>query len=378
VIYLDYNATTPVDARVMGEMLPWFEERFANAASSHGPGRLANDAVDDARVAVADLMRVRPGEIVFTSGATEADNLALRGVLEACIKERPRLLVGATEHRAVLDTADALAASGAELSLIPVLADGSIDEDAYVRLLDERVGLVSLMWANNETGAIAPIERVAALAHKYGALFHSDVTQAVGKTEVDLRSAGVDLASLSAHKVYGPKGVGALFVKRGTRITAQITGGGHERGMRSGTLNVPAIVGFGSAARMAREMVSADSVRLRGLSLRLIDALREQISDVRLVAETAPRLPNTVNVRIVGADSEAVMTNAPGVAISSGSACSALVPDVSHVLLAMGMRAEQAEQCLRFSLGRPTTAEEIELAAAQIGAAARRVRTLSA
>ncbi len=378
MIYLDYNATTPVDPRVVAEMLPWFTEKFANAASAHAPGQQANEAVDDARRAVADLVQVRSGEIVFTSGATEANNLALKGVIGAALPGRRRLLVGATEHRAVLDAAEALAAVGVDLGVIPVTGDGMIDEDEYLRLLDEDVALVSVMWANNETGVIAPIRRLVTLAHECGALFHSDATQAVGKLDVDLRAAGVDLASFSAHKIYGPKGVGALFVKRGTHVVPQIHGGGHELGMRSGTLNVPGIVGFGVAARLAHETLRSEASRQRSLCARLISALREQAGDLRVIAENAPRLPNTVNIRFVGADAEAVMANAPGVAVSSGSACSAMLAEVSHVLLAMGIRADQAEQCLRFSLGKPTTGEDVETAAVQIGNAARRVRVLSA
>jgi cysteine desulfurase len=378
MIYLDYNATTPVDDQVISKMLPYFATQFANAASSHEMGHQANDAVEEARSMVAELVATKRGEVYFTSGATEANNLALRGILPQLLPTRQRVLVGTTEHRAVLDTAHRLRASGAAVEEVPVSSDGLIDEDSYVAMLDDRVGLVSIMWANNETGVIAPIARLAELAHRVGAIFHCDATQAAGKVPLDLRSAGVDLASLSAHKLYGPKGVGALYVHRGLHIEAQMSGGGHERGMRSGTLNVPGIVGFGEAARIAMESIDGDQERLRSLSSRLVAELRLRIGDVRVIGEGAPRLPNTVNLRMVGADSEAVMANAANVAISSGSACTALVPEVSHVLLAMGLRPDQAEECLRFSLGRYTTAQEVDSAALQVADAVRRVRRLTA
>lgn len=378
MIYLDYNATTPVDDRVIAGMLPFLSWKFANAASSHEMGREANAAVEDARSTIAELLGVQRGELYFTSGATEANNLALRGFLRTASKSRLRLLVGATEHRAVLDTARDLIDLGVQVDEVPVDTDGLIDEDAYVHMLDEGVGLVSIMWANNETGVIAPIARLAELAHSAGALFHTDVTQAVGKLPIDLKVASVDLASLSAHKVYGPKGVGALFARRGVNLEAQMSGGGHERGVRSGTLNVPGIVGFGVAAALASECLVSERSRLADLSAHLVDALRAHINDIRVIADGSPRLPNTVNIRMVGADSEAVMANAPGVAISSGSACTALAPEVSHVLLAMGLRTDQAEECLRFSLGRPTTIEHIDAAAIHVAEAVRRVRLLTA
>jgi cysteine desulfurase len=378
MIYLDYNATTPVDDRVLAEMTPFFSGTFANAASSHDMGRAASEAVEAARSTIAELIGVQRGELYFTSGATEANNLAIRGFLRTALKSRPRLLVGATEHRAVLDTAHDLRDVGVRVDEVPVGTDGLIDEEAYVRMLDERVGLVSIMWANNETGVIAAIARLAELAHSAGALFHTDATQAIGKVPIDLKMADVDLASLSAHKVYGPKGVGALFASRGVNLETQMSGGGQEHGLRSGTLNVPGIVGFGAAAALARDCLTSDRSRLADLSAHLVVALRARINDVRVIAEDSPRLPNTVNICMVGADSEAVMANAPGVALSSGSACTALVPEVSHVLLAMGLRSDQAEECLRFSLGRPTTIEEIDAAVTHVAEAVRRVRLLTA
>ena len=378
MIYLDYNATTPVDDRVIAEMLPFFSKTFANAASSHEMGRAASKAVDGARSKIAELIGVQRGELYFTSGATEANNLALRGLLQTALKSRPRLLVGATEHRAVLDTAHALRDAGVQVDEVPVGSDGLVDEEAYVGMLDEGVGLVSIMWANNETGVIAPIARLAELAHDAGALFHTDATQAVGKVPIDLTTATVDLASLSAHKIYGPKGVGALFARHGVNLETQISGGGHERGLRSGTLNVPGIVGFGTAAALSIDCLASERSRLEVLSAHLVEALRENINDVRVIAEDSPRLPNTVNIRMLGADSEAVMANTPRLAISSGSACTALVPEASHVLLAMGLRPEQAEECLRFSLGRPTTIDEIDAAVRHVTEAVRHVRLLTA
>lgn len=378
VIYLDYNSTTPVDKGVIAEMLPFFSGKFANAASAHQMGSEASDAVEDARSKIAELIGVQRRELYFTSGATEANNLALKGLLRTALKSRRRVLVGATEHRAVLDAARDIGLVGVQVDEVPVGSDGLINEESYNRLLDNNVGLVSIMWANNETGVIAPIARWAELAHSAGAFFHSDVTQAVGKVPVDIMASGVDLASLSAHKIYGPKGAGALFVAKNVPIEAQLNGGGHERGLRSGTLNVPGIVGFGAAAALASDCLTRDRSQFVDLSARLIEALRARITGVRVIAENSLRLPNTVNIQMVGADSEAVMANAPNVAISSGSACAARVPEVSHVLRAMGMRNEQAEECLRFSIGRPTTVEDIDAAATEVAEAVRRVRLLTA
>ena len=377
LVYLDNNATTPLDPAVVERMLPWMTDRFWNASSAHLGGQAAAQAVDVARHAIADLIGSRPGEVVWTSGATEADNLALKGVLELAPAHRRRLVTVATEHKAILDTADWLVARGTPVTVVPVERDGTPD---FARLDDalaaDDVALVSVMAANNETGVTVNVGYIAELAHAHGALFHTDATQLVGKLPFDASQSGVDLASLSAHKMYGPKGVGALFVSRRIGVAPQIHGGGHERGARSGTLNVPAIVGFGAAADISRELGPAEAQRQVDLRARLLDELRARLSGVTETTTTTSRLPNTLSLRFEGADAEAVMANAPRVAVSSGSACTALRPEPSHVLRAMGLDATSASECLRLSVGRTTTESDIDEAAVALEVAVNRVRRL--
>ncbi len=376
-VYLDYNATTPVDPTVLEAMLPWFGDRFWNAASAHPLGRAAAAAVESARGQVGSLVAGRPGEIVWTSGATEANNLALKGAVESADPSRRRVLVGATEHKAVLDVGAWLETRGYVVEHIPVDDLGVICPAALGATIGDDVAIVSVMLANNETGVVAPVRELADLAHEHGALFHTDATQAVGRVPVDFSTLGADLASFSSHKLYGPKGIGGLFVTRRTPLSALIHGGGHERGLRSGTLNVPAIVGFGVAAEVANRSLHHDQGRGRGLICRLTAGFRSTLSEMTELAADAARLPNTVNLRFHGADAEAVMANAPGVAISSGSACTALIPAASHVLRAMGLSETEAMECLRFSVGRPTTEDEVDLAITEVAAAVARVRELS-
>ena len=319
----------------------------------------------------------RRREIVWTSGATEADNVALKGVVEASPPGRGRVLLGATEHKAVLDTGEWLLSQGVTVDLVPVDADGLPDATALRELLDDDVAVVSVMLANNETGVIAPVAELADLAHEVGALFHTDATQAPGRIPVDLSELGVDLASFSAHKMYGPKGIGCLYVSRPVRLAPHMHGGGHERGLRSGTLNVPGIVGFGAAAALAAEKEPADSSRYRALVESMVGGLQERVDGVELVAAKAARLPNTANLRFHGTDGEAVMANAPLVATSSGSACTSQVPTASHVLRAMGMSDAEAAECLRFSVGRQTSEHDIDQAVAQLASAVARVRQLN-
>lgn len=377
LVYLDYNATTPVAPEVLEAMLPWFSERFWNAASSHGPGMTAAEGVDRARQQVAASVGAAPSEVVFTSGASEANNLALKGVMRMAPSSRTRVLVGATEHKAVLDAADWLGTQGLDVETIPVGESGAVDLGTLLPLLDDSVAIVSVMLANNETGVISPIADLAAAAHDVGAVFHTDATQALGRIPVDVRGLGVDLASFSAHKLYGPKGVGALVVGRRTPVEAQVHGGGHERGLRSGTLNVPGIVGFGAAAELAVGDVSAEASRQRDLVERLRSGLGARLDGVELIAAGAARLPNTVNLRFGGADAEAVMANAPGIAVSSGSACTSSIPTPSHVLRAMGMSDDAAYECIRFSAGRPTSLADIDHAVSSVAAAVERVRSLT-
>jgi cysteine desulfurase len=373
--YLDYNATTPVAPAVLEQMLPWMTAQPWNAASTHVGGRAALAAVEHAREQVSAMAGVSAREIIWTSGATEANNLAISGVVRK-MPAGTRVLVSATEHKAVLDTAHALESEGYKVEEIPVDRAGVVAADALSAALDSDVGLVSIMLANNETGVIQPIERLSAVVREAGATMHTDATQAPGKMHLDLRKLGVDLASLSAHKFYGPKGVGALFVRRGVELQPQVHGGGHERGLRSGTSNVPGIVGMGAAAEEVTTRLDDDLRHYSSLVTQLLAAL-EPVGGVQVVGEGADRLPNTVNVRFRGADAEAVMANCPTLMVSSGSACTARIPDASHVLQAMHLTQEEAYECLRISVGRVTTPDEIALAAETLVAAVRRVRSLA-
>lgn len=360
-VYLDFNATTPVAESVLAEMLPWFSEQFGNAASTHGHGQLAAAAVQDARAAVGEALGAPFNSIVFTSGATEANNLAIRGV-------PGRVVVPATEHKAVLDTAAA-----GEFTLVPVDERGRLDLDA----LDHAAAgasLISVMLANNETGVLHDLTAVVEIGSRHGCLVHTDATQAFGKLDLDLSALGVDLASVSAHKVYGPKGIGALYVRRGVMLDSIMTGGGHERGFRSGTLNVPGIVGFGAAAQWLHP--STDATRSRALLDRLLgrlDALKPFT-----YSDHHAGLPNTLNLRFPGADAEAVIANAPEICISTGSACTAAVPEPSHVLLAMGVSPAHAFESLRISVGAPTTEDDVDRAALSLERAVQRVRQFGA
>lgn len=375
-IYLDYNATTPVDDRVLEAMLPWFRDRFWNAASAHPAGEVARRAVESARAQVADLINARPREVIFTSGATEANNLALKGICASPPSGRDTLLVSAVEHKAVLDTAGWLGGQGMRVELVPVSGHGVIDLNALEQLMGEHVLLVSVMLANNETGAIQPLREISRLAQGCGAIVHTDATQAVGKVDVDVDALGVDLLSLSAHKFYGPKGVGALYVRRGVQIEAQQHGGGHEAGLRSGTLNVPSAVGLGAAASLRAGLIDDDATRAARLVAELVAGLQELVPGTAVVGGPAERLPNTACLRFPGADAEAVMATARNVFVSSGSACTARIPEPSHVLVAMGLTAEEAYECIRFSVGRDTSREEVAVAVRDIAAAVGRVRSL--
>ena len=374
-IYLDFNATTPLDPSVLDSMMPWFTDQFWNAASSHAGGRVAVAAVEGARAQVAGLVGARPSEIVWTSGATEANNLALKGLVEMSASDRRRVVTFTVEHKAVLDCVTWIAAQGVPVTVIPVERDGSLPLDSLAAVVAKGdVAVVSVMAANNETGVLADLPAIAEIVHGGGAVLHSDATQVTGRIPFDVIRSGVDLASMSAHKLYGPKGVGALYVSRRVELAPQMHGGGHERGLRSGTLNVPGVVGFGAAAELAESTLESEPERQRGLVDRFVHALRAELPDVAQTTDHPARLPNTVNLRIAGADADAVMANAPEVAVSSGSACTALVPAPSHVLRAMGLTNEEASECLRISVGRLTTGQDVVRAAASIVAAASRVR----
>lgn len=379
MIYLDYNATTPVDRRALSAMLPVFIDHFGNPSSvQHAAGQEGAQLVEEARHRVAELVGASTTAVLFTSGATEAANLAIRGVLGGDPR-RSRVLVGATEHKAVLSAAESGAeAVGGRVDLVRVDRQGRPDLDHLTNLLGDDVALVAVMAANNETGTMCALQAVSEIAHEAGALLLSDVTQAAAKVPVDLTSDGVDLAVLSGHKMYGPKGVGALVADRQVqrRLIPLQAGGGQERGLRGGTLNTPGIVGFGAAAEIAVAELESDAGRLRDLTSLLRESLDAQLDEIELSGHPTDRLPNTLNIRFVGADAEAVMVNAPEVAVSSGSACQSAVPAPSHVLVAMGLGQEAAGESVRFSLGRPTTKDEVLVAADHVAAAVERVRAL--
>jgi cysteine desulfurase len=361
-IYMDHHATTPVDPRVLEAMLPYFTEHFGNAASkSHAFGWRAEEAVEAARARVAALIGAEPREIAFTSGATESDNLAIKGAARFHQARGRHLVSCATEHKAVLDSLHALERQGFEVALLPVDRDGRVDPEAVARAIRPDTILVSIMHANNETGVLQPIEEIGRVTRERGVLFHTDAVQSVGKVPFDVNAASADLVSLSAHKMYGPKGVGALYVRRKprARLIAEIDGGGHERGLRSGTLNVPGIVGFGEACAIAAAELPAESARVLALRERLREGLL-RIEKVTVNGSLAHRLPGNLNVSFACVEGEALMMAVKDVAVSSGSACTSASLEPSYVLRAMGVPDDLAHSSLRFGLGRANTAEEVD------------------
>ena len=378
MIYLDHHATTPVDPRVLKAMLPFFSEKFGNPSSrTHRPGWDASDAVERARKQVAALIGASAREIVFTSGATEANNLAIAGVAAAAPADRRHIVTVATEHKAVLDPCFALEAQGWQVTVLPVAATGLVDLAAVAEAVTPDTALVSVMLANNEIGVVQPLADIARLAHAQGAIVHTDAVQALGKLPIDVAALDVDLASFSAHKVYGPKGVGALYVKRGVdkRLRAQVRGGGQERGLRGGTPNVPGIVGFGAACEVAGQDLPVEMARLEVLRDRLWLLLRNALEGVTLNGAVTPRLPGNLNVSFEGIDGEALLLAITDVAVSSGAACTSAEP--SHVLTALGLDTRRALASLRFGLGRDTTADDITQAAEHIGAVVAQLRAQS-
>lgn len=365
-IYLDNNATTPVDPEVLQTMLPYFTEHFGNAASrNHSFGWVAEEAVTQAREQVAQLIHAEPAEIVFTSGATEAINLAMKGVYEMYSTKGNHIITCVTEHKAVLDTCKHLEKSGAELTYLPVNSDGIIDPDALKAAIRSNTILISVMMANNETGVLQPVKAIGVIAKAHGILFFTDATQAAGKIPVDVQTDNIDMLCLSAHKIYGPKGAGALYVRRKNprvRLAAQIDGGGHEKGMRSGTLNVPGIVALGKCCALGMQKMDEESKRFSGLRDYLENNLR-QLNNIKVNGNTAHRLPNVTNLSFAGIAGDRLLTEiSRTIAVSSGSACTSANPEPSHVLKAMGVADELAKSCIRFGLGRFTTQEEIEYA----------------
>jgi cysteine desulfurase len=373
-VYLDNNATTPLDPGVLEAMLPFFTQQFGNAASkSHEYGWMAEAAVDVGRRQVAGLVCADTEEIVFTSGATESINLAIKGVVEGALTRKPHrevhLVTAATEHHAVLDTVKALARLGVQNTVVPVDGYGRVDPAGITDAIRPSTILVSVMWANNETGTLNPVEAVGAICRERGVLFHSDATQAVGKLPANFHETPVDLVSFSAHKMYGPKGAGALYVrKRGTPIplVPQIDGGGHESGLRSGTLNVPAIVGFGKAAALAVAAMHVESVKLGELRDLLESLIVADLPFVRINGHPRERLSGTSNMTFAGQRADAMILAMKDVAVSTGSACSSASPEPSHVLKAMGLSTEDVKATLRCAVGRFTTEEEVRYAARRI------------
>ena len=374
-IYLDNNATTALDERVLDAMLPALRH-VGNPSSAHLAGQTARRWVEDARRQVAALLDASPREIVFTSGSTEANNLALKGLVHGAAPQRRRIVSVTTEHPAILETLQALEAEGSEVILVQVDRSGAVDLERLGDAVDDQTLLVTVMAANNETGVLAPLPQIAEVAHAGGAVLHTDATQLLAWGGVEVDVLGVDLLSLSSHKMHGPQGVGALYVRRecGWRLAPVQHGGGHERGVRSGTLNTAGIVGFGAAAELAASEGPVEARRVRALRDWLHHELEESAAPLILNGHPAGRLPGTLNLSFPGADADAVMAGAANIAVATGSACSTGHPGPSHVLTAMGVNEEQAACSLRFGLSRFTTAEEIATAAALIAESVARVR----
>jgi cysteine desulfurase len=380
-IYLDHHATTPVDARVLEQMLPYFTEHFGNAASrQHAFGWKADDAVETARHQVARLIGARAKEIVFTSGATEANTLALRGAVAARRDRGAHVVTVATEHKAVLDTCARLERDGCRVTVLPVEPDGRVDLHRFISALEADTVVASVMTANNEIGVIQPVAELATACRARGVWLHTDAVQAAGHIPFDVEALGVDLASFSAHKMYGPKGVGALYVRRSPKVTLdpQVVGGGQEQGLRAGTLNVPGIVGFGAAAALAREVMASEGPRVAELRDRLLAGLTGALEAVVVNGSVAARLPHNLHVSFAGIDAEALMTSlADDVAVSSGSACASGSREPSHVMTALGAGAVDRWGALRFGLGRGTTAADIDAAVARVVESVTRLRAMS-
>ena len=364
-IYLDNNATTPMDPRVLEAMVPYFTQKFGNAASrNHAFGWVAEEAVDYAREQVAKIIGATEKEIIFTSGATEADNLAIKGVFEMYQEKGNHIITAVTEHKAVLDTCKHIEKLGGKVTYLPVKEDGMIDLNELEAAMTKETILVSIMYGNNEIGVIQPIKEIAAIAHKYGALFMTDATQTVGKIPVDVNADGIDLLAFTAHKIYGPKGVGALYVRRKgprVKVTAQMDGGGHERGMRSGTLNVPGIVGFGKACELCMQEMESEAKRLSALRDKLQASLT-QLEESYVNGNVEHRLPHVANISFKYVEGEGLMMAMKDLAVSSGSACTSASLEPSYVLKSLGLSDDLAHSSIRYGLGRFTTEEEVNYA----------------
>ena len=380
-IYLDNNATTPMDPRVLETMLPYFTDNFGNAASRNHPfGWAAEEAVDYAREQVANLIGADPKEIIFTSGATEADNLGIKGIFEMYASKGNHIITCTTEHKAVLDTCKHLEKLGAQVTYLEVLPDGMIDLAALENAITDKTILIAIMYGNNEIGVVQPVKEISAIARKHNVLFFTDGTQAVGKIPVDVIADGIDLMAFTAHKMYGPKGIGALYVRRKNprvKVTAQMDGGGHERSMRSGTLNVPGIVGFGKAAELCKNEMAAEAARLSILRDKLENALL-QLEESYLNGHKENRLPHTTNISFKYVEGEGLLMGFnKNIALSSGSACTSASLEPSYVLKALGLGDDLAHSSLRFGLGRFTTEDQVDYTIKAISDTVNKLREMS-
>ena len=381
-IYMDNHATTPVDPRVLEEMLPYFTDNFGNAASrNHAFGWAGEEAVETARQRIAKLIGATAKEIIFTSGATESDNLAIKGVAPMYREKGNHVITAVTEHRAVLDTCKHLEKIGCRVTYLEVRQDGLIDLEDLKRALDDKTILVTIMAANNEIGVLQPIAEIGRLCHERGVLFHSDATQAVGKTPVDVNKQFTDLMSISAHKIYGPKGIGALYVRRKNphvQLAPLIDGGGHEHGMRSGTLNVPGIVGLGKACAIASEVMPPEACCLAGMRNRLKDRIMGRLDEVYVNGSMDQRLPGNLNLSFAHVEGESLLMGMNDIAVSSGSACTSATLEPSHVLKALGTPNDLAHSSIRFGIGRFNTDREIDYVADRVCETVERLRELLA
>jgi cysteine desulfurase len=379
-IYMDNQATTPVDPRVLEAMLPYFMDKFGNAASrNHEFGWRAEEAVENARGQIARLINAVPKEIVFTSGATESDNLAIKGVAERYREKGNHIITQVTEHKAVLDSCKRLENQGYQVTYLAVDKEGRISLDDLRRAIIPETILISTMYANNEIGVVQSIGEIGKIAKQSGVLFHVDAVQAVGKIPVDVQADDIDLLSISAHKIYGPKGVGALYVRRknpGVQLRSLIDGGGHERGLRSGTLNVPGIVGLGHACELCRREMPAESERLRVLRDKLREAIEGRLEDTSINGSMVHRLPNNLNMSFAYVEGESLLMGINDIAISSGSACTSAALEPSHVLKALGVSEDLAHSSIRFGLGRFNTEQEVDYVASRVVDTVERLREL--
>ncbi len=380
-IFMDNHSTTPMDPRVLEAMIPYFTEKFGNAASrNHSFGWEAEKASEDVRQQIARLIHADPKDIIFTSGATESDNLALKGVVEMYRAKGDHIITSVTEHRAILDTAKRLEKQGIKVTYLPVRPDGLVDPDEVRKAITDKTILISIMLANNEIGTINPVAEISRIAKERGILFHCDATQGVGKIPVDVEAMGIDLMSFTAHKIYGPKGVGALYVRRKNprvRLAPMIDGGGHERGMRSGTLPVPLIVGFGKACELCEQLMPEEGKRLTYLRDKLKDGIMKNLDEVYLMGHPTQRLPNNVNISFAYVEGESLLMGLKEIALSSGSACTTATLEPSYVIRALGVGHDLAHSTIRFGLGRFNTEEEVDYVIKRLIETTTRLREMS-